>query len=348
MKTVKINSFIIRANGPVFVIAEAGVNHNGELKLAKKLVDAAKSAGADAVKFQTFIAEDLVTAAAPKANYQKKLTGRESQLDMLKKLQLSESDFVSLKNYCRKVKIEFLSTPFDEKSADFLQKLGMAAFKISSGDLNNLPFLIKIAKFRKPVILSTGMSTLSEVKEACKAVASAGNRQLTLLHCTSNYPAPFEDVHLNAMKTLADECKVPIGYSDHTPGIEVAIAAVAMGACVIEKHLTLDHKLSGPDHKASLELDDFKMMVQAIRHVEKAKGLAKKVPMKSELETKTVARKSIVAAIEIPKGTTLTPQMLTVKRPGTGLEPKLINRLTGKRTTMKLNKDQLLSWDCVR
>ena len=345
---IKISCKIIAPNKPCFIIAEVGVNHNGSIKLAKKLVDEAKKACADAVKFQTFKTEEVVTKNAKQTKYQKQNSPAKSQYEMLKKLELSESEFEDLSDYCKRKKIIFLSTPFDFKSASFLHKLGVPAFKISSGDLTNIPFLIAVAKYKKPVILSTGMSTIFEVKEAEKAIYSTGNRKLILLHCTSNYPAKYKDINLRAMITLRKKFNVPVGYSDHTKGVEIAIAAVSLGACVIEKHLTLDKNLPGPDHKSSLEPIEFKKMVETIWNVELSMGNGVKVPRDSEAELKKAARKSIVAQEDIKKGSKLTKEMLAIKRPGTGIEPKYLNKLIGKTLKKNIRKNQILFWDKVK
>ncbi|MDI6917988.1 MAG: N-acetylneuraminate synthase, partial [Thermoplasmatales archaeon] len=300
---VKIGNRIIGKGNPCFIIAEAGVNHNGEMNLAKKLIDTAKNAKADAVKFQTFKTGKILIKEAPKAEYQKETTGEGTQYEMIKKLELSEKDFKELAGYAKQRGIMFLSTPFDEESADLLEKLNVPAFKIGSGDLTNLPLLEYIAKKDKTIIISTGMATLDEVRDAVNAIKNAGNNQIILLHCTSNYPAKIGDCNLRAMHTLEKEFNVPVGYSDHTLGITVSVAAVAMGASVIEKHFTLDKNLPGPDHRASLEPDELKEMVKKIRNVEKALGTGEKKPAESEMETQKVARKSIVAKVNIQKGT---------------------------------------------
>ena len=324
-------------NRPVFIIAEAGINHNGSLDLAKKMIDAAKSCGADAVKFQTFRTEDLVV----------KDKNTDSHFRMLKKLELNEKEFESLNSYCKNKNIIFLSTPFDSKSAEFLYKLRIPAFKIASGELTNLPLLRQIALYNKPIILSTGMSTLKEVREAVGVIYSTGNKKLILLHCTSNYPAKYEDVNLKAMDTLKKEFSVPVGYSDHTLGMEVLVAAVAMGACVIEKHFTLDKTFSGHDHKASMEPKEFRGLVKAIRNIEKAIGSGVKKASKSEEKIKAIARKSIVAACDIRKGSKLTQAMLSIKRPGTGIEPRHIERLLNKKTQADIKEGQILTWSNV-
>lgn len=349
MKTnIRIGNKYIDPGQPVFIIAEAGVNHNGSLKMAKKMVDAAKSSGADAVKFQTFKTENLVTVNAPKASYQKITVSAKSQFEMLKSLELSESNFVELFNYCKKKKIIFLSTPFDPESAEFLYKLGVPLFKISSGELTNTPLLIQIARYKKPIILSTGMSTLREVEEAVKAIYSTGNKKLILLHCTSNYPAKFQDVNLKAIETLRKVFKVSVGYSDHTEGIHVSIAAIAIGACVIEKHFTLDKNLQGPDHKSSLEPEELHEMVKNIRVLEKAMGSGVKVPAKSENEVKKISRKSVVASKDIEKGVRLTENMLVLKRPGIGIEPKYLNKIIGKRLRFNVEKDCVFTRDLIQ
>ena len=301
----------------VYVIAEAGVNHNGSLALAKKMVDAAKDSGADCIKFQTFVAERLASKRAPKAVYQQRLTGRtEGQLEMLKALELSFKDFEELSNYCREKGIDFLSTAFDAESIDFLASIGMGKWKVPSGEITNLPHLIRIARLQKPVILSTGMSTMEEVEAAVDVLRNHGCSEITLLHCTTEYPAPFDDVNLRAMVAMGAKSGLPVGYSDHTMGIEVSLAAVALGATVIEKHFTLDNSMEGPDHRASLEPGEFKRMVRSIRNIEAALGTGDKVPAVSEKKNISVVRKSIVAKRSIKKGSAIT-----VKRPGTGISP---------------------------
>ncbi len=327
-----------------YLIAEAGVNHNGSLDMACQLIDAAKAAGADAVKFQTFIADALVSQDAPQATYQQHNTGtNESQLEMVKKLELGFDQFRQLKRYCDQVGITFLSTPFDEASADFLASLDIAAFKIPSGEVTNHPFLQHIARKGKPMYFSTGMSYLSEVDEALRAIYATGNRQVTLLHCVSNYPAAPEDINLRAMHTLHTAFHLPVGYSDHTDGIEIALAAAAMGACVIEKHFTLDRTLPGPDHMASLEPPMLAEMVQQIRRVTQALGDGIKRPMPSEANTMLVARRSLVAACSIAAGTTITPAMLTAKRPSTGLSPAMSDWVIGRQTRIDIPSGAFIS-----
>ena len=305
----------------VYIIAEAGVNHNGQLDLALKLCDAAKEAGVDAVKFQTWKTENIVTASAQQAAYQTENTGKEeSQFDMLKRLELSYEHFSYIQQYCKKIGIDFLSTPDEEESLAFLMNdLQLPWVKIGSGEVTNIPYLRTIASYHKPVILSTGMSTLAQVATAYDTLLEAGAPQVSLLHCTTNYPCPYDEVNLRAMQTMKDAFKCRVGYSDHTMGTEIPVAAVAMGAEIIEKHFTLDRTMDGPDHKASLEPDELKMMVRQIRHIETALGDGIKRPNRSEAENAKVVQKSILAKRPIKMGETLTPEMLTVKRAGAGI-----------------------------
>lgn len=328
----------------VFIIAEAGVNHNGDLGLAKALIDVAYEAGVDAIKFQSFKAEKLVAKHAKKAAYQQETTGNEeSQFEMLKKLELDIEAHQMLMDYAKEKELMFLSTPFDLESIELLEELGLPLYKIASGELTNLPYLKRIAQKHKPVIVSTGMATLEEV-EACLAVLRTnGASDITVLHCNTEYPTPVIDVNLRAMDTLREKLGVRVGYSDHTLGIEMPIAAVAMGAVVIEKHITLDKNMEGPDHRASLEPQELKQMVQAIRNVECAMGTGLKVPSASELKNKEVARKSIVAATVIKKGELLTEENLTVKRPGTGLSPMLWDEVIGTYATKDFEEDELIT-----
>jgi len=315
----------------VFVIAEAGVNHNGDAGLAAALVDAAADAGADAVKFQTFHTDALVTAGARQAAYQRRHAPASSQRAMLRKLELSEALHRSLIARARRRGLCFLSTPFDEASARFLHELGVPLFKIASGELTNLPFLAYIARLGRPIILSTGMSTLDEVRQAVRAIRRAGNPPLALLHCVSSYPARVEDVNLRAMETLARAFRVPVGLSDHTTGTAVSIAAAGLGATIIEKHLTTDRTRAGPDHAASLEPREFAQMVAGIRDVEQALGSGVKKPVAAERDVARVARRSVVAAVDIPRGARITARMLACKRPGTGIPPSRIGDVVGRR-----------------
>jgi len=343
---LNIGGRLVGPGEPVFIVAEAGVNHNGNLSMARELVDEAKRAGADAVKFQTFTAESLVNPGTAKADYQKRADSQdESQLEMIKRLELSFEDFRKLSEYCRDREVLFLSTPFDFESADFLNQLDVPAFKISSGDLTNHPLLEFVAAKGRPVILSTGMSDLSEVGEAVDVVRSTGNDRLALLQCVTNYPADALDVNLHAMKTLEDTFQVPVGYSDHTEGIEISLAATALGATIIEKHFTLDRHLPGPDHAASLEPDELKKMVEGIRKVEAALGDGIKKPATSEAANALVARRSIVAAREIRAGTTLTSDAVTFRRPGTGLPPKRVSQLLGLIARVDIARGEFLRLD---
>ena len=305
-----------------YIIAEAGVNHNGSLELARQLVDRAREAGADCVKFQTFLASEAVSRFAQKAQYQRETVPQgESQLEMVKKLELSFQAFVELKAYCEQVGIDFLSTPFDLPSIDFLNGLGVPFWKIPSGEITNLPYLIEIAKTGKDIVMSTGMCTIDEIEAALTVLRSNGAAHVSLLHCNTEYPTPFSDVNLCAMRTLEKRFRCPVGYSDHTQGIEIPIAAVAMGATIIEKHFTLDRTMEGPDHRASLEPQELKTMVTSIRHIEQAMGDGVKQPSPSEKKNISIARKSIVARCAIAKGELLTRDNLTTKRPGDGISP---------------------------
>lgn len=311
--------------------------------MAKRLVDSAKKCGADAIKFQTFKASSLVTPDAKKAKYQFENTqSSTSQFEMLKKLELNRKAHIELFKYCKKKNITFLSSPFDEESVDMLDELGVTMFKIPSGEITNTPFLKYVARKRKPIILSTGMSTLKEVKTALDTIYSTGNKKVTLLHCVTEYPAPYADINLNAMITMRQAFKVPVGYSDHTSGIEIAIASAALGAEVIEKHFTLDRSMKGPDHKASIEPTEFKKMIVSIRNVEIAMGNGKKIPAKSELKNIDVVRKSIIAKIDIKKGEILTTNNLTAKRPGSGISPYKLDSILGKKAKKNFKKDELI------
>lgn len=332
-------------NHKVLIIAEAGVNHNGEIALAKKLVDIAVSAGADVVKFQTFKAENLVTPDAEMANYQITNTKKnESQFDMLKRLELSEDEFLELQEYCKEKKIIFFSTGFDLESLKFLKKMKMGMWKIPSGEITNLPYLEFLGQQNEPVIISTGMSYMEEIAEAINVLRSAGLplNKITVLHCNTDYPSAYSDVHLRAMKTIGDTFKVNIGYSDHTPGIEVSIAAVALGATVIEKHFTIDQNMEGPDHKASLTPSELSQLVKSIRNIEKALGRSEKIPSEGEIKNRTVARKSIVAATNIKKEDIFSSENLTIKRPGNGLSPMKLRSILGQKSPRDYKKDELI------
>ncbi|KAI3350330.1 N-acetylneuraminate synthase [Clostridium botulinum] len=331
-----------------FIIAEAGVNHNGDINIAKKLIDIACEAGVDAIKFQTFKSEDLVTKNAPKANYQKQTTRSGNQYDMLRKLELSYDEHFILKQYCSRKGIVFISTPFDFKSVNLLEKLDIPLYKISSGDLTNIPLLKYIAKLNKPMIVSTGMSNLGEVESAVDAIKECGNNKISLLHCTSNYPTEYKDVNLNAMITLKNAFQFPIGYSDHTIGVEISIAAVAMGAKFIEKHFTLDKSMEGPDHKASLDPEELKQMVNSIRNVENGLGNGIKRCNENEKNIRAIVRKSIVANSDIKKGTSISYENIGFKRPGTGISPCFVNEFIGKVAIEDINSDEFISFNNVK
>ena len=330
----------------VWIIAEAGVNHNGDMGIAKRLVDVAADAGADLVKFQTFNAERLATQSAPKADYQNQTTDQaESQYAMLKQLELSTKMHEALITHCQQRNIGFFSTGFDIQSLDYLASLGAELFKIPSGEITNLPYLRHVGGFGKPVILSTGMATLGEIEAALEVLEAAGTqrRQITVLHCNTEYPTPMEDVNLRAMCSIRDAFSVAVGYSDHTAGIEVPIAAVALGATVIEKHLTLDRNLPGPDHKASLEPNEFAAMVRSIRNIEQAAGDGIKRPSPSETKNKPIARKSLVAAKPIRAGEQFTAENMTAKRPGTGISPMRWDEVMGRVAARDFVADELIT-----
>ncbi|MDD2714815.1 MAG: N-acetylneuraminate synthase [Candidatus Wallbacteria bacterium] len=331
---------------PVFIIAEAGVNHNGDILIAKKMVEVAKQSGADAVKFQTFKAESCITYRAEKAEYQKTNTGVcETQLEMIRKLELDKDMHIELINECTKSKIEFLSTPFDPGSVELLAELKLSTIKIPSGEITHLPYLRMIGRLNKQIILSTGMATLGEIEKALEVLCENGTEKgkITVLQCNTEYPTPYEDVNLNAMITIRDAFKVRVGYSDHTPGIEVPIAAVALGAEIIEKHFTLDRNMVGPDHKASLEPSELKVMVDCIRNIEKALGNGVKQPSSSETKNILIARKSIVARKLIKKGEHFSETNLCAKRPGTGLSPMLWDELIGKIAGKDFETDEAIT-----
>lgn len=326
----------------VLVIAEAGVNHNGDVKVAKRLIEEAKRCGADIVKFQTFHPRKLASKQAAMAEYQKKNLGVEkSQEEMLSRLTLREKDYMELAEYCKEIGIKFLSTPFETDSVHFLDKL-QDIWKIPSGEITNYPYLVEIARTGKEIILSTGMSTLEEVDCAFEVLKSNGSGRITVLHCTTDYPVPMKDVNLKAMVTLKNHCNCRVGYSDHTTGIEVPIAAVALGAEVIEKHFTLDRNMEGPDHKASLEPDEFETMVKAIRNIEISLGNGIKTPSESEKKNIAIVRKSIIAAKKIKKGEVFTSENTTTKRPGNGISPMKWNEVIGTKAIRDFEEDDLI------
>lgn len=345
---IRIGARDVGPKAPCFIIAEAGVNHNGSLDAALRLVESAYDAGADAVKFQTFTAEGLATLDAPKAEYQKRSTGTsESQFEMLQALELSPAAHRTILERCRKLGILLLSSPFDEASVDLLALLGVPALKVSSGELTNLSLLQYIVSKGKPVILSTGMARLGEVETALAAMSESGAKDIVLLHCVSNYPANPKDVNLRAMKTMADAFRVPVGYSDHTMGPEVALAAVALGASVVEKHLTLSRTLPGPDHHASMEPAEFSALVRGIRVVEAALGDGRKCPAVSEIATARVARRSLVAAVDIPEGCVLHDAHLQLRRPGTGLAPEMRPFIVGRTARALIRKGTVIGFEML-
>lgn len=329
----------------VYIIAEAGVNHNGDIEVAKRLCDAAKNSGVDAVKFQTWKTENIVTKTAPLAAYQEEniSSKSDSQFEMLKKLELSYNDFIELQKYCDKIGVRFLSTPDDEESLEFLSGLDLDFIKIGSGEVNNIPYLRKIGAKKQPVILSTGMSFLADVERAFNILLDSGAKSVALLHCTSNYPCPMNEVNLKAMLTLKAAFQCEVGYSDHTIGIEVPIAAVALGATIIEKHFTLDKEMDGPDHKASLDPQELTEMVRTIRNIEVALGDGIKRPNKSEEETSKVVWKSIVATCKIEKGSVFSIKNLTVKRTGDGIPASFWDMVVGQKANRTFAADEVIS-----
>jgi N,N'-diacetyllegionaminate synthase len=339
----------IGSGQPCFVIAEAGVNHNGDVEVAKRLVEAAAEAGADAVKFQTWITEKLVTPEAGLAAYQRKNMGREmSQFEMLKALELSQADFREIRRHADAKGILFLSTPLDEDSADFLERLGVPLFKVGSGEVTNLPYLRHVGRKGRPVILSTGMSTLGEVEAAVRAIEETGNRQLSLLHCVSDYPADSKDCNLRAMDTLATAFGYPVGFSDHTLGIEVSLAAVARGACVLEKHFTLSKDMHGPDHQASLDPPELALMVRSIRLVERSLGDGMKRPTAAELATRRVVQRSIVTARDLEAGETISGADIALRRANGGLPPSCLPLVIGRVVNCRIRTDVCIEWSMLR
>ncbi len=328
----------------VFIIAEAGVNHNGHMNIAKSMIEIAAHAGADCIKFQTFKPEELVSKYAKKAGYQKEnlIDTDDSQLNMLKRYELSVDDHLLLMEHCKKHGIEFLSTPFDLQSITLLDQLNISKWKIPSGEITNYPYLNTISKSTKPILLSTGMSTMEEIDDALQILRQYGNNDITLLHCNTQYPTPFESVNLMAMQTMKERFGLCVGYSDHTEGIEIPIAAVALGASVIEKHFTLDKAMEGPDHCASLNPEELLAMVTAIRHIEKAVGDGIKKPSASEMPNIEVVRKSIVASCRIEKGEVFTEKNITVKRPATGISPMKWNAVLGQSALRNFEEDECI------
>jgi N-acetylneuraminate synthase len=346
--TIFLGDRRVGEGAPCFLIAEAGVNHNGSVERARQLIDAARAAGADAVKFQSFSAESLASGSAPPAAYQEAALGPEiTQQGMLKGLELPAGALEGLAGHARSRGILFLSSPFDEGNADRLETLGVPAFKIASGEITNLPFLRHVARKGRPVILSTGMATLGEIEEAIGVVRGQGVEEILLLHCVSSYPAPLESMNLRAIRTLRRAFRLPVGLSDHTRGPIASAVAVALGACAIEKHLTLDRSLPGPDHQASAEPPELEELVQTVRSVELALGTGVRTPTAEEMEIRRVVRRSLVAAVDIPKGAVLTEAMVVARRPGTGIPPRFMDRFIGRRTRKHIPADTPLSWDLV-
>jgi len=342
MSTIKIEGRLIGAGQPCYLIAEGGVNHNGDIEIAKRLVDEAKAAAADAIKFQSFSADAIATLECPKASYQSKEVG--TQRAMLKRLEIDAKGLAEIRAYAKRRRITLLSSPFDLASADIVDEAGIPAFKIGSGEITNLPLLARVASKGKPVIMSTGMATLGEIETAIGVLKKAGAKEVSLMHCVSEYPANPKDANLLLVKTLEDCFAVPIGFSDHTIGFYLPLAAVTLGACMVEKHLTLDRKMKGPDHKASMEPSEFKEMARAIREVESALGDGVKRLTAGERANREVVRKSIVAKVRIPAGKKITSAMLTTNRPGTGIPPTNIDLLVGSVARIDIDADHMMDW----
>jgi len=342
---LRVGRRIVGDNAPCYIVAEAGVNHNGDVDRALKMVRIAKASRADAIKFQSFNPEDLVTATAPLAAYQRRSSGRQgNQIEMLRHLALDENEQEEVYRYCKRLGVQFLSTPFDEASAQFLATLGVPAFKIGSGDLTNLPLLRSVARHGRPMFVSTGMATMKEVEEAVRIVRRAGNDKLVVLQCTTAYPEPSRDSNVRVIPEYRQKLGTLVGFSDHTTGFIAAIAAVAVGACVVEKHFTLSRRLPGPDHRASLEPTELRRFVAEIRETETALGDGRKRVMPSERANIAAARKSVVAKVSVPAGTRIRRNMLTVKRPGTGILPRDMDKLIGKIARVDIPADSLISW----
>lgn len=349
MKDILIEGKRIRPNSPIFLIAEAGVNHNGELSLAKKLIDIVANAEVDAIKFQTFITEQVFIKSTPKVEYLKSSKDdKQSWEEMVKKYEFTKEDFIEIKKYCEKKKIIFLSTPYDENSIEWLEDLNIAAYKISSGDLTNYPLLKKICSKKKPILLSTGMATLKEVIETVNFIYSNNIHDLCIFQCTTNYPSSFEELNLNVIETYKKEFPdCLIGFSDHSLGIEASIGAASKGVKLIEKHITLDREMDGPDHKASLDPEQLNQWVKSIRNIEKALGTFEKFPSKTELIIAEKARRSIVSRKLLEKGKIIKKEDLIVKRPGYGIPPTKFNELLGKRTKRSIPEDTIINWDDI-
>lgn len=344
MKSIRINDREIGLGQPVYIVAEAGINHNGDMELAKRMIDVAKETGADAIKFQAFKTEELLSKKYLEIPHHR---GKEDLFDLVKSTELSQGDFEEISKHAKKRKITFFSSALDKESADFLLKLNVPIMKIASCDLTNIPLISYIAKLALPIILSTGMASLGEIEEALNTMHSCNNEKVILLHCVSSYPAPIEEVNLRVINTLSQIFQVPVGFSDHTHSLSVPIVAVALGARVIEKHLTLDKKMPGPDHKASADPEEFGRIVEGIREVELALGSFTKKPTQSEEKIKKAMRRSIVARKKIRAGTKLTEEMLSIKRPGTGIPPNFLEGLLGKTAKRDIPEDEVIKWDMI-
>ena len=347
MQKIKIKNFSIGVNEPIFIIAEVGVNHNGNIDVAKKLIDVAKESGANCVKFQTFVTDEVISKNTPLAEYQKNSTNVSSQYELVKNLELSENDFLELKNYTEKSGLIFLSTPFDLHSVNLLDRINVDAFKISSGEITNKSLIEKISTYKKPIILSTGMSNLDEISEAINWITQNGCTSLAILQCTSNYPTELSNCNLSTISTLSEKYHVPIGFSDHTLDSLASIVAIGLGVKIIEKHITLSKDMSGPDHKASLEPHEFKSFVNQIRLAESILGDGIKKCLPCETNVKLVARKSLVVIDDMKKGEILTIDKIAIKRPGTGIEPKYIEQILNKKLKNEIKKDQILRWNDI-
>ena len=345
---VKIGDKLVGEGEPVFIVAEAGSNHDGKLSQAKKLVDVAANAGADAVKFQTFSADKIVAKTGPKAGYMEKVGEKESVYEIFKRIELPREWHRELVKYANKKGLIFLSSPFDEEAVDLLDELGVPAFKVASGELTNFPLIEYMARKRKPLIVSTGAATMDEVGEAVSAIRGTGNKKIVLLHCVANYPAAPEDANLLAMSALKQKFKLPVGYSDHTLGTATPLAAAALGAVMIEKHFTLSRKLPGPDHFYAVEPNELKAMVEGIRAVEKIRGAPTKKPAKAEQEIRKLARRSIFAKVDIPAGAVIKKEMLVTLRPVIGLEPKHIGSVVGKRAKRAIKRYEAITWEKIK
>jgi len=345
---VKIGNKFVGEGEPVFIVAEAGSNHDGKLEQAKQLIDVAANSGADAIKFQTFLADKIVAKTGPKAGYMKKISEKESMYEIFKQIELPREWHRELAEYASKKSLIFLSSPFDEEAVDLLDELGVPAFKVASGEITNFPLIKYMARKGKPLIVSTGAATMNEVEEAVSVIRKTRNKKIVLLHCVANYPAAPEDANLLAMNALKQKFRLPVGYSDHTLEIAAPLAAVALGAVMIEKHFTLSRKLPGPDHFYAIEPNELKVMVDSIRAVEKMRGKPIKKPAKAELEIRKLARRSIFAKVDIPAGATIKKEMLVILRPAVGLAPKYFGKIIGKRAKADIKQYEPITWNKIK